>query len=656
MRYSVSIIALTLVASCASNTETRDIASHEETASQSKNTPIAAAPSKTPTTGEAHTATRSNLKESTSTAHTKQAESIQQAAIDETEKLNAFFAEQFDARIARSPMFQTSLGLKTNYNQWDDTSDEVAIANFKLDQAAASLMEKLVDYDALTPDGKLSYRLFKNKALEQKELFPYRNHNYVFDQMYGAQSSIPAFLINQHSISSSSDAEAYIERLNGIPAYLGGHLNNAKSSAEKGIRPPKFVYGYVRSDITNVLKGSPFSEGDDSPLFKDFKEKVNALDISSDEKITLIMKANAALLTSVKPAYDALDQWLVEDIKNATDADGAWKLPSGNDYYQKRLASMTTTDMTAQEIHTLGLQEVDRIHTEMRSIMLKVGFEGELKDFFEFMRTDPQFYYSSDETGRKRYIEEATALINTMKEELPSAFNTFPKADLIVKRVEPFREKSAGKAFYQRPAADGSRPGTYYANLYNMSDMPTYQMEALAYHEGIPGHHMQLAISQELENVPRFRKYGRYTAYTEGWGLYSEFLPKEMGFYQDPYSDFGRLAMELWRAARLVVDTGIHEKKWTREQATQYLVTNTPNPEGDCIKAIDRYIVMPGQATAYKIGMIKILEVREKARAAMGSNFSLAGFHDILLASGPIPLSELEINIDEWIAQSASQS
>jgi len=244
-------------------------------------------------------------------------------------------------------------------------------------------------------------------------------------------------------------------------------------------------------------------------------------------------------------------------------------------------------------------------------------------------------------------------MIDVMKTKLPSVFNLIPKAKLEVKAVEAFREKSAGKAFYNRPAPDGSRPGVYYANLYDMNDMPIYQMEALAYHEGVPGHHMQLSISQELKGVPKFRKYGSMTAYTEGWGLYSEYLPKEMGFYEDPYSDFGRLAMEIWRAARLVVDTGLHHKKWTREEAIDYLVTNTPNPKGDCIKAIERYIVMPGQATAYKIGMIKILELRENAKTALGEKFDLAEYHDVVLASGPVPLNILEERVNEWIASKA---
>ncbi len=310
---------------------------------------------------------------------------------------------------------------------------------------------------------------------------------------------------------------------------------------------------------------------------------------------------------------------------------------------------MTTTEMTASEIHDLGLAEVARIHGEMRAIMQQVGFEGTLQDFFEFTRTDARFFKPNTDEGKAEYLAEATAMIDTMRDALPTVFNTFPQAELEVKAVEAFRERAAGKAFYQRPAPDGSRPGVYYANLYRMQDMPLYQMEALAYHEGIPGHHMQLAISQELTGIPKFRKYGGYTAYTEGWGLYSEYLPKDMGFYEDPYSDFGRLAMELWRAARLVVDTGLHEKKWTREQATEYLLTNTPNPEGDCIKAIDRYIVMPGQATAYKIGMIKILELREDARTRLGDAFDIRDFHDIVLRDGPVPLQILEENVEEWI-------
>jgi uncharacterized protein (DUF885 family) len=310
--------------------------------------------------------------------------------------------------------------------------------------------------------------------------------------------------------------------------------------------------------------------------------------------------------------------------------------------------------MTPDEVHALGLAEVARIQSEMQAIMQATGFKGDLKAFFDYLRTDQRFYKPNTDAGRAAYLAEATAAIDKMRADLPKVFNTFPKSEMIVKAVEPFREQSAGKAFYSQPSEDGARPGTYYANLYRMQDMPVYQMEALAFHEGIPGHHMQIAIAQELTGVPDFRKYGDYTAFSEGWGLYSEFLPKEMGYYQDPYADFGRLSMEIWRAARLVVDTGLHHKQWPREQAVQYLLENTPNPEGDCRKAIDRYIVMPGQATAYKVGMLKIVELREAAKAELGPAFDLAAFHDVVLRDGALPLAILEENVEAWVARTKS--
>ena len=329
-------------------------------------------------------------------------------------------------------------------------------------------------------------------------------------------------------------------------------------------------------------------------------------------------------------------------------------MPDGEKWYQNRLNWFTTTTLSADEVHQIGLENVDRIHQAMLAIKEQVGFKGDLQAFFEFMRTDKQFYYTSDTAGRERYMREATAYIDTMRSKIPEYFNLLPKADMIVKRVESFREKSAGKAFYQRPSPDGSRPGVYYANLYDMMSMPTYQMEALAYHEGIPGHHMQLAIAQELEGVPQFQKFVSFTAYTEGWGLYTEELAKDMGFYQDPYSDFGRLAMELWRACRLVVDTGVHAKRWSREKAIQYLIDNTPNPDEDARKAIERYIAMPGQATAYMIGKLKIMALRQQLSDALGDKFDIKGFHDEILKDGPVPMSLLEEKLNKWAEQQKS--
>ena len=308
----------------------------------------------------------------------------------------------------------------------------------------------------------------------------------------------------------------------------------------------------------------------------------------------------------------------------------------------------TTTDLSADQIHQIGLENVARIHGEMRKIMAQVGFKGTLQEFFVHLRTSDKYFH----TSREDYLADANAKLDAMKAKLPEFFNTLPQAPFTIKPVEAFREKSAGKAFYQRPAPDGSRPGVYYVNLYDLKAMSKTEVEALAYHEALPGHHLQLAIQTELGDVPPFRKFGGITAYSEGWGLYTEELGKDMGFYTDPYSDFGRLGMELWRACRLVVDTGIHHKRWSREKAIAYLTENTPNPDGDIRKAIERYIVYPGQATAYMIGKLKILELRKRAQSELGEKFTMGDFHDVILKSGPVPLNIMEERVDQWISAS----
>jgi uncharacterized protein (DUF885 family) len=365
----------------------------------------------------------------------------------------------------------------------------------------------------------------------------------------------------------------------------------------------------------------------------------------------LLDDAKQALLSSVQPAYQDLIAELKIQRELTPEGDGVWRLPDGENWYKNRLNWFTTTDLSPDQVHQIGLDNVQRIHKLMQEIMHKVGFEGNLQAFFSFMRSDEQFFYPNSDEGRAAYLSEAKLLIDKIKNRIPEYFGLMPKARMIVKRVEAFREQSAGKAFYQSPSKDGSRPGTYYANLFDMQNMPKYQMEALAYHEGIPSHHMQRAIAQELEGIPEFQKYSSFTAYTEDWGLYTEELAKEMGFYQDPYSDIGRLAMELWRACRLVVDTGIHAQKWSREQAIDYLVMNTPNPKNDSVKAIERYIAMPGQATAYMIGKLKIMELRSLAEAELGEEYDIKAFHDEVLKDGPVPLNILEQKIKQWIEQ-----
>ncbi len=567
-----------------------------------------------------------------------------------SEKANELFDTIFMENVERSPMYQTYLGIKTDYDKWDDISEENELKELAF--AKANLLRvNAIDTSLLDAQTKISQRLYVQRLENQIADHKWRHHSYPVHQMRGLHSQVPAFLINQHSISSVKEAKDYISRVHGAKKLMEQVVEQLKIREAKGIIAPKFVFDHVIRDSNNILQGSPFSDGESSTILLDFEGKVNKLDISASEKSALISDVKQALIQSLKPGYEQLITYVTELKSKANTKDGVWKFPEGDAFFNNALQRTTTTDLTSEDIHTLGLSEVARIHDEMRIIMKTVGFKGDLSEFFDFMRNDKQFYYSGDKEGREKYLNEAVALIDDMEGRLDSLFLTKPKAKLKVKAVESFREKSAGKAFYQQPAPDGSRPGVYYANLYDMEAMPTYQMAALAYHEGIPGHHMQIAIKQELTGIPKFRKFGGYTAHTEGWGLYSEMIPKEIGLYQDPYSDFGRLAMELWRACRLVVDTGIHTKKWTREQGIEYYATNTPNAKSDAVKMVERHIVMPSQATAYKIGMLKIIELREKSKVALGNKFDIREFHDVVLKNGPVPLNVLTELVDIYIKE-----
>ena len=561
---------------------------------------------------------------------------------------NELFDTIFMEGVNRNPVRQTYLGIKIDYDKWQDISEQNSAKELAFAKEALQRIQ-VIDVNNLDKQTKLSYQLLSQKLEQQIADYVWRHHNYPVNQMFGVHSQIPALLINQHSIKNTKEAYDYIARVKNSKILLEQLTEQLKIREEKGIIAPKFVFGHVIRDAKNLIVGAPFDNTVDSTLYADFNKKIAKLELSDNQKQTLTKALSEALTHEFKTGYQQLISYLTELEKKADDTDGAWKLPQGDAFYNNALKRTTTTDLTADEIHQIGLDEVKRIHDEMRVIMKKVAFEGTLNEFFQFMRHDPQFYYAADDAGRQRYLTQATEIINTMKGELDKLFITKPKADLKVKKVEEFREKSAGKAFYQQPAPDGSRPGIYYANLYDMDAMPTYQMEALAYHEGIPGHHMQIALKQELEGIPKFRKFGGYTAYSEGWGLYSEMIPKEIGFYQDPYADFGRLAMELWRACRLVVDTGIHNKKWDRAQGIEYYVNNTPNAKSDAVKMVERHVVMPSQATAYKIGMLKIVELREKAKQQLGAKFDIREFHDVVLTNGAVPLNVLEDMVDDYI-------
>ncbi|MGS2723061.1 DUF885 domain-containing protein [Porticoccus sp. GXU_MW_L64] len=566
-----------------------------------------------------------------------------------SDNVNQLLDKQYNKRLQLSPIALTGQGKRERYHEWDDISGKGEERQQALRLQHLNELNR-IDGSNLNKQTRLSLQLAKAELQQSIDSFRWRHHDYPLTQMFGIHTQVAGVLINQHNIASEEDAEAYISRLGRTQTLFDQMVQQLRTRQAKGVMPPTFVLQQVVDASLNVITGAPFDDGPDSPLLADFRTKVNALDIDTASKQRLIERATTTLENVTFRAYSKLIAFVSAMQRSADERAGAWKLPNGDAYYQHLLKLHTTTDMSADEIHQLGLAEVKRIHEDMDKIRQQVGFKGDLQAFFNFFRTDPRFFYPNTEVGRAEFLKRSEDVIATMKQRLPEQFGILPKADLVVKAVEPYREASAGIAFYEPPALDGSRPGIYYTNLYDMSAMPNYQIDATAFHEAVPGHHMQIAIAQELSDIPNFRKYSWITAYGEGWALYTELLAKEMGFYQDPYSDFGRLTLELMRAIRLVVDTGMHSKQWTREQAIEWFLNNSPNPKEEVVKEIERYMVMPGQATSYKVGMLKILELRENAKAALGDRFDIRSFHDLILGNGPLPLPVLEQQVKEWVS------
>ena len=571
-----------------------------------------------------------------------------------TLQFNNALDSMYHYHISLSPVSQTYEGLKTNNDQWGVSNDSVSLFNHEMNKGELKFIQNNFNIEDLEHQAQLTYRMYK-AALEE-DIYNYenwRNYYYPVNQMFGSHTWFPTFLMNVHTIDTKEDAYAWLSRLSQLDVKIDEVLVDLDKAKARGVIAPKFVYPKVIEDCQNLLKGAPFDKNGVNPLIADFTNDVMSekLTITDTEKTILIDSANILMLTVFKPSYEKLISHLTELEKIATTDDGVWKFPNGEQFYKDKLRATTTTKYSPQEVFDIGMSEIERIHAEMELIKASVGFEGSLQDFFEFTKVNPELYFPNTDDGREAYLAANIKIKEAMEARLDELFITKPKATLEVRRVEPFREKSAGTAFYNSPAPDGSRPGIYYANLYDMTRMPKYEMEALTYHEAIPGHHMQLSIAQEINDLPLFRtRDAHYTAYVEGWGLYSEFIPKEMGFYEDPYSDFGRLSMELFRATRLVVDVGIHHKKWTREEGIQFYQNNTPSSDGEIISMVERHIVMPSQATAYKIGQLKILELREKAKTALGDKFDIREFHEVVLTNGAVPLDILEELVDDYIA------
>jgi uncharacterized protein (DUF885 family) len=574
----------------------------------------------------------------------------------ESEKLSKFLDVKYEESLQLSPESLTGLGRKDQYDKLDDRTDSAGDKELAWRRATVEEMKKTFDPAKLDEEARTSFDVWVNQFDQDELSTKWRRHQYLASQLGGVHTGIPQFLITQHRVDEKSDMEAYISRVGLIATALDQSLEQASASAKMGVHMPRFVYAKAQTEAAALIAGAPFGPGKDSALFADGKTKIAALvtskKITSAEAKTLTDALTKAMTEKMKPGYERFIAWLKADEPNSTlEAKGAGSLPDGAAYYNAALKLQTTTDMTADEIHQLGLSEVARIQKEMEAIKDKVGFKGTLQDFFKDVRTNKKFYLPNTDAGRAEYLKRADDDLKAVKAKLPEYFGKLPKADLVVKRVEPFREVAGGAQHYFAGTPDGSRPGIYYVHEKDMSAMATYQIADIAYHEGLPGHHMQISIAQELTGVPQFRTQVFYTAYTEGWGLYAESLAKEMGFYTDPYDDFGRLSGEIWRAIRLVIDTGIHSKGWTEEQAVKYFVENSAQPETAIRSEVKRYITSPGQATCYKIGMIKFQTLRDKARKELGAKFSYPKFHDTVLGGGALPLPVLEARVDRFIAR-----
>lgn len=567
----------------------------------------------------------------------------------ERQRLEAFFESVFERNLSRSPIRQSRLGIKTAQDRWDDISDERQAEDAELMRGDLQRLRNF-DYDRLDPASQLSYRLFERDVNERLEGFLWRRNDYLVTQMGGMHRRVATTLLNSHPIAGRADADAYVARLVGVKPLMQQLVVELQRQEAAGVQPPRFVYTLTIGEAGNLLKGRPFEEvATDSPVLADFRDKIAKANLPAAEQQELLARAQTALRENFGPGYRRLIEHLQAAQQTATDDAGVWKLPNGAAHYRYALESYTTLPIAPEELHALGLREVARIHVEMQGIMRRVGFKGELQEFFTHLREDPRFYYPDTAKGRSQYIADSQALLDEVRGRQKEVLGLIPKVDVVVRPVEAWREQSSAKAFYQNPPQDGSRPGVFYINLFDMRAAPRYQLSAILYHEAIPGHHVETAVAYELPALPRFRKFGSVAAFSEGWGLYSERLAYEMGLYRDPYQDFGRLALELMRAVRLVVDTGLHEKRWTREQAIDYMDRNTPGSHYDNQREIERYIVLPGQATSYAVGMLKILELRERARSELGSRFDLKKFHDVVLGSGPLPLPLLQQNVEAWI-------
>jgi uncharacterized protein (DUF885 family) len=579
-------------------------------------------------------------------AYAHQAASVE--AQSEDARLAAFFRKADDEHLELSPEAMTFRGLKRRYGELRDHSRSWTEQTVALSAAQVAQMKKEFDRTRLSPAGRLSYDIFERLEARGRGALTWYWQTYAVTSGGSSLDNIPTMLITRHVIDTTEDAEAYVSRLRAMERVAVQVAEELDERTSRGLLPPGFVFGRVIPDAKNQIQGAPFDNGPDQAVWADLKKKVARLAASAETKARLLRAGQEALLGEWRRGYIRYLQALTAMSKKATTSNGVWALPDGAAYYADRVKFHTTTDLAPEEIHEIGLSETARLKRQMIIIKDTVGFRGTLEEFQDHIRSDPQFRYPNTDAGRDACLADAKKRVGDYMAVANTQFITLPSEPLEIRRVETFRERTGPVVPAYQAGAPG-QPGIVYFNLSDMAQVLKPQLPALTFHEGAPGHHFQLSRQHALSELPDFRRFLIFTAYSEGWGLYAEGLAKDAGFYRDPFEEFGRLSLEIWRAVRLVLDTGIHAKRWSREQAVDYMRRNTLNSERDVQGEIDRYFTDPGQATGYKIGQMKFLALRQKAANALGNKYNIRDFHEIVLRNGALPLDMLEAQVDAYI-------
>ncbi|GAA5441924.1 hypothetical protein Misp06_00085 [Microbulbifer sp. NBRC 101763] len=566
--------------------------------------------------------------------------------------INVYFERAFIKLGSTSPEILSQLrvleqfGIDGHNAHLDDVSEEEQQRQMQMIKDELAVLQGY-NRGELNGQKAISYDVFAHFLGNMVEGERWKHHNYPLNQMFGVQNSLPEFLAEVHQINNVKEAEYYLSRLSEVDRKFSQVLDGLRIREQKKILPPRFVIDSVLEEMQGFI-AVPAHE---NILFTSLQERLGKIEGLPEQERTRILGRGEALIDAeVYPAYKSLIAYYRELQPQVYENNGVWALPDGDEFYAYQVRSHTSTDLKPEDLHRIGLEEVARIEGEMSRIFASVGQDsGSISERFAGINNDPQFLYEDSDQGREQIIADYQAMIDEVNTGLGDYFDIKPAMGVEVRRVPEFKEQGAPGAYYNPPAMDGSRPGVFYANLRDVHETKKFGMRTLAYHEAVPGHHFQLAIAQELQGVPTFRKMGLFTAYAEGWALYAEQVAKEAGFQENPYDDLGRLQAEMFRAVRLVVDTGLHHKRWSREEAIEYMVEKTGMTETEVTTEIERYLVMPGQALAYKAGMLKILELRERAREKLGGDFDIRQFHNVVLTNGALPLAVLEQQVDSWI-------